>query len=82
MIRFERVPEPPTFDEAARKPGLRWMHQHPHAKRPRDYWTPFKPDLADGFRMLCGYSAMWLFRVSCGYIQYVVVGRTLLPPLA
>lgn len=59
MIRFEPVPEPPTFDENGRKPGLQWLRDHPDAKRPRDYWTPFKPHLADGFRMLCGYSAMY-----------------------
>ncbi len=25
MIRFERVPEPPDFDEKARKPGNEWI---------------------------------------------------------
>lgn len=60
MIRFERVPEPPTFDQKARKPGRQWLQDHPDARRPRDYWTPFKPDLADGFHDLCGYSAMWI----------------------
>lgn len=60
MIWFERVPEPPTFDQKARQPDIQWLREHPDAKRPRDYWTLFKPDLADGFRDLCGYSAMWV----------------------
>lgn len=60
MIRFERVPEPSTFDRKARKPGRQWLQDHPGARRPRDYWRPFKPDLADGFHDLCGYSVMWI----------------------
>jgi hypothetical protein len=59
MIRFERVPEPYDFDRLARTPGLAWLAAHPDAKRPKDYWSPFKPQLADGFRQLCAYSAMW-----------------------
>ena len=34
------------------------MAANPDATRPRDYWTPFKTDLARGFRSLCAYSAM------------------------
>jgi len=59
MIRFARVPEPPTFDAKARRPGLAWLERHPDTKRPREYWKPFKRDLADGFADLCGYSAMY-----------------------
>jgi hypothetical protein len=59
MIRFERVPEPEDFDRLARQPGLAWLAAHPDATRPRDYWSRFKPQLADGFRQLCAYSAMW-----------------------
>ena len=59
MIYFEKVPEPPEFDEQARQPGLRWLESHADAKRPREYWSAFKPQLAQGFRHLCGYSAMF-----------------------
>ena len=45
MIRFERVPEPPEFDAQARQRGLEWLAANPDADRPRDFWTPFKPDL-------------------------------------
>ncbi len=58
MIRFERVSEPPDFDEQARVPGNRWLATHPDG-RPRDFWTPFKGDLARGFQSLCAYSAMY-----------------------
>ena len=59
MIRFERVDEPEAFDAKARKPGNAWLKKNPSAKRPRDYWTRFKPDLADGFKNLCAYSAIY-----------------------
>lgn len=59
MIRFERVPEPDDFDRDARQPGLAWLAGHPHETRPRDFWSPFRPQLADGFRQLCAYSAMY-----------------------
>ncbi|MCC6366018.1 MAG: hypothetical protein IT165_21080 [Bryobacterales bacterium] len=51
--------EPAVFDARCRKPGQAWLAQHPEAKRPKDYWSPFKPNLADGFRNLCAYTAMY-----------------------
>lgn len=59
MIHFDRVAEPSEFDAKVRKPGLSWMKSNPEAQRPKDLWSPFKMPLADGFRMLCAYSAMW-----------------------
>ena len=59
MIRFEPVTEPAEFQEQARAPGTAWLAAHPDAERPRDYWTPFKKSLAQGFRDLCAYSAMY-----------------------
>lgn len=59
MIRFERVPEPPEFDQKARVPGNHWLAANPGTQRPKDFWTPFKGALAQGFRDLCAYSAMY-----------------------
>ncbi len=59
MIRFEKVAEPPEFDQKVRKPGLKWLEENPEIGRPRDYWSPFKPDLARGFKNLCAYSAIF-----------------------
>ena len=59
MIRFARVPEPADFDKSAKAPGTRWLAAHPDAERPKDFWTPFKGVLAQGFRNLCAYSAMY-----------------------
>ena len=59
MIRFERVPEPADFDQRARVPGNAWLAAHPGDGRPKDFWTPFKGTLAQGFRNLCAYSAMY-----------------------
>ena len=59
MIRFEPVDEPAEFQERARVPGTAWLAANPEARRPKDYWTPFKGVLARGFRDLCAYSAMY-----------------------
>ncbi len=59
MIHFDRVPEPSDFDENARNKGILWLEINPDATRPRDYWSPFKPKLASGFKHLCAYSAMY-----------------------
>lgn len=59
VIPVEPVPEPPTFDERARRPGNDWLAKNPSASRPRDYWSPFKASLAEGFKNRCGYSAMY-----------------------
>ena len=59
MIRFDPIPEPEDFDATARVRGTAWLADHPAAKRPMDYWTPFKGVLAEGFRHLCAYSAMY-----------------------
>ena len=59
MIRFRPIPEPPTFDHNARSPGNDWLASHPNPKRPKDFWSPFKGHLADGFNSLCAYSAMY-----------------------
>ncbi len=59
MIHFEPVAEPSDFEHEARQPGLAWLAANPLAQRPRDLWSRFKPALAEGFRQLCGYSAMY-----------------------
>lgn len=60
MIHFDRVPEPDGFDERARQRGNQWLASNPNARRPKDYWTPFRGYLAAGFRRLCGYCAMYI----------------------
>jgi hypothetical protein len=64
MMRFERSPEPPRFDEQVRKPGNAWLAANPDAKSERfpDLWTKCCKDLAASFSDLCGYSAMWTSR--------------------
>lgn len=59
MIHCEEVPEPEDFDRRARQPGRSWREANPEATRPKDLWSPFKPQLADGFKDLCAYSAMY-----------------------
>lgn len=60
MMRFERAPEPPHFDEEVRKPGNVWLATHPDAKSQKfpAYWTRCLKDLRSSFHDLCGYSAM------------------------
>jgi len=59
MMRFEPAPEPEAFDEKCRQPGGAWLRSHPPPQRPRDFWSPFKPALADAFRQLCAYSCLF-----------------------
>jgi hypothetical protein len=59
MIPFKPSEEPEGFDQECRRPGNAWLASNPGARRPRDFWSPFKPRLAKVFRQLCGYSAMF-----------------------
>ncbi len=60
MMRFERVPEPPEFDQKVRQRGNVWLAKNSDPrKRLPDYWSAFKSYLADGFGNLCAYSAMY-----------------------
>ena len=58
MIHFVRVPEPQAFRDQAAVPGMRWLTEHPEG-RPPPLWRDFREHLADGFRNLCAYSAMY-----------------------
>jgi hypothetical protein len=60
MIPFSPPPEPEHFDAKARQPGNEWLAKNPQAKRPKDYWSEFRNDLADGFKNICAYSVMYL----------------------
>ena len=59
MIPVAPVTEPPGFDERARRPGNAWLAENQGAERPRDYWSPFRIALAEGFANRCGYTAMY-----------------------
>ncbi len=65
MIEFDRarLTEPQDFDAKCRLKGNQWLRDHPKAsrkaKRPRDYWSKFRPALADAFGDLCAYGAMY-----------------------
>ncbi|MCX4219239.1 hypothetical protein MKZ87_16505 [Pseudomonas sp. MCal1] len=54
------IDEPDLFDEACRKKGRDWLAENPDKNRPRDLWTPFKFDLAEGFEHRCAFGAMWI----------------------
>jgi len=60
MMRFNLAPEPAEFDQKVRQPGNAWLIKNLDSqKRPKDYWSAFKSDLANGFNNLCGYSVMY-----------------------
>lgn len=58
MIRFEPAPKPDGFAERVEARGTTWLAANSDG-RPRDYWSEFKPQLAEAFRNLCAYSAMY-----------------------
>lgn len=57
MIPVAKVPKPPGYDKI-KTGGDAWLKANPAAKRPKDLWSPFLPELAEGFAHLCGYAAM------------------------
>ncbi len=63
VSRHVLKPEPSDFDERCRKKGQAWLVKNPKgvrkAKRPKDFWSPFRPALADAFSDLCAYGAMY-----------------------
>ncbi|WP_429181300.1 hypothetical protein [Aeromonas salmonicida] len=66
MIEIDktRLTEPAEFDARCRQTGQHWLLGHPKesrkpGSRPRDYWSPFKSQLADAFDGLCAYGAMY-----------------------
>lgn len=60
MLKFNPPPEPADFDTKTRQTGNDWLRKNLNdKKRPKDYWSNFKSNLADGFGNLCGYSAMY-----------------------
>ena len=60
MMHFDCPAEPADFDTKVRQPGNAWLSAHPGEERPRDFWSPFKSDLANGFFNLCAYSALFV----------------------
>jgi hypothetical protein len=58
MIRLEPGPKPEGFDERVEKRGKAWLAANAKG-RPVAYWSEFKTDLANAFRSLCAYSAMY-----------------------
>ncbi|MDP2197330.1 MAG: hypothetical protein Q8K01_01985 [Sulfurimicrobium sp.] len=59
-----RLNEPADFDAKCRQKGLQWLAAHPKAarkgnKRPKAFWSAFKPQLSDAFCELCAYGAMY-----------------------
>ena len=76
MIRFERVPEPETFDARVRVRGNAWLKEH-STGRLRDYWREFTPQLRAGFRGLCAYSAMYIQSGDVDHFAPCVTNRAL-----
>lgn len=63
------IPEPNWFDINCRQNGLAWLGKNPDCKRPKDFWSPFRLELAKGFSDRCGYGAMW---ISSGTVDHLV----------
>lgn len=62
MIKFAQVQEPAEFGDKKTSAIVADMAHRLSAgkkRRPTDIWSPFKHLLADGYRQLCAYSAMY-----------------------
>lgn len=53
------IPEPVEFDAQCRQKGNDWLRKNPEG-RPKDFWSPFRLQLADGFHGRCGYGGIWI----------------------
>lgn len=58
MIRFALAPKPKRFAERVEVRGAAWLQANATG-RPSSYWNEFRSALADAFRNLCAYSAIW-----------------------
>ncbi len=74
MIPFTLQDEPESFDADCRTPGKKWLSQNPNYDRPKDYWTPFEPQLRAAFNGMCGWCAMHVMR---GQVDHFVPCATL-----
>jgi hypothetical protein len=57
VIPVAKVAKPAGYDKI-KAGGDAWLKANPAARRPKDLWSPFLPELAEGFAHLCGYAAM------------------------
>lgn len=74
-------PEPESFGVKCRQKGQDWLQRNPKSirkqKRPRDYWSGFRPALADRFSDLCAYGAMYEPVGTVDHFQPVDADETL-----
>lgn len=73
MIRVASpIAEPAAFDAECRQLGAVWLASNPNPSgRPRDYWSPFREDLREGFGRRCGYFAMYL-PTGTGHVDHFI----------
>lgn len=84
MIRVASpIAEPAAFEVECRQPGRSWLAAHPAPKgRPRDFWSPFRPELREGFARRCGYFAMLMHDGAVDHFVSWDTCRTSNPRLA
>jgi len=63
------IKKPALFDAECRDKGNAWLATNSTCERPRDFWSPFKNDLASGFKDRCAFGAMW---ISSGTVDHFV----------
>ena len=75
MIPFRQKDEPATFDTECRAAGRKWLSENPAYKdRPKDFWTPFEPNLRSAFDSMCGWCAMLIMK---GQVDHYIPVSTL-----
>ncbi len=63
------IPKPAQFDAKCKTKGNAWLLANPGCERPKDFWSPFKPDLANASEGRCAFGAMW---ISSGTVDHFV----------
>ncbi|MFT3769904.1 MAG: hypothetical protein QM820_31120 [Minicystis sp.] len=57
---MSRKKAPRGFNQRVRRPGDRWLAEHPEATRVPPYWSRVRAQVIAAFEERCAYTAMWL----------------------
>ena len=67
MLRLKLKPEPENFDADVRKPGLKWISEHPNSTNYHDYWGRIRNDLRHAYNSICAYTGLY---VASGVVEH------------
>lgn len=67
MLHLTLKPEPKHFDANVRKPGVKWIAEHPNSTDYPDYWRRIRDDLRHAYNSVCAYTGL---HVTSGVVEH------------